>query len=325
MKSASRLLFALCIVPLLGLSAGESSKTTACVPTDQIQLRDPFVLPVPQEGMYYLFGTTDKNCWGAGTGFDTYRSKDLALWEGPLPAFRPPSGFWADQNFWAPEAYSYKGAWYLFASFKAAGHARGTQILKAAHPEGPYLPLSSGPLTPSDWECLDGTLFVETSGKPWMIFCHEWVQVGDGEICAMPLTSDLSKADGKPVVLFRASEASWSSAFRGDKHVTDGPFLHRTKSGRLLMLWSTIGPEGYTLGYAFSSTGDILGPWVQAKTPLFGRDGGHGMIFRSFGGGLFLTLHHPNKSPNERARFIPIEETPEGDLRLLEAQDAKVP
>ena len=38
--------------------------------TEEIQIRDPFVFPEPKEGVYYLFGTTDKNCWsGSGEGF----------------------------------------------------------------------------------------------------------------------------------------------------------------------------------------------------------------------------------------------------------------
>ncbi len=42
--------------------------------------------------------------------------------------------------------------------------------------------------------------------------------------------------------------------------------------------------------------------------PLWGTDGGHGMIGRALDGGLFLTLHQPNKSPHERAAFFPLRE-----------------
>ena len=33
------------------------------------------------------------------------------------------------------------------------------------------------------------------------------------------------------------------------------------------------------------------------------------MIFRDFDGQLFITLHHPNNTPDERPHFIEIEET----------------
>jgi arabinan endo-1,5-alpha-L-arabinosidase len=288
--------------------------------TSAIQIRDPFVLPVPEEQVYYLFGTTDKDCWGpVGTGFDAYRSADLEVWEGPLPAFRPPEGFWGERNFWAPECFAYEGRYYLFASFKAEGRARGTAILVAARPEGPYQPHSEGAVTPSDWECLDGTLHLDGEGQPWMVFCHEWVQIGDGAICAMRLSPDLKAATGEPRVLFHASAAPWSVSHRDRPgvFVTDGPFLHRTASGRLLMLWSTYGAEGYTMGLAYSESGTIEGPWLQHPEPLFRRDGGHGMVFRRFDGQLMVALHRPNRTPDERARFLLLEETSGGLLRIV--------
>ena len=120
--------------------------------TADIQIRDPFVLPEPAEGVYYLFGTTDKNCWqGEASGFNCFKSKDLKEWEGPFPAFRPPPAFWSNTNFWAPEVHRFGGRYFMFASFKAAGRYRGTQILSSAHAVGPYAPLTAGPVTPPDW------------------------------------------------------------------------------------------------------------------------------------------------------------------------------
>src|SRR5690554_4562248 len=112
---------------------------------EDIQIRDPFVLPMKSEGQYYLFGSTDKDIWKSkATGFDVYRSRDLEAWEGPYPAFRPPAGFWSDRNYWAPEVHEYRGRYYMFATFKAEGVCRGTQILVADRPEGPYQPHSDG-------------------------------------------------------------------------------------------------------------------------------------------------------------------------------------
>jgi beta-xylosidase len=283
-----------------------------------IQIRDPFVLPVKEDGAYYLFGTTDTNAWdGQGQGFDCYHSQDLVHWQGPIPAFRPPSAFWATTNFWAPEAHAYRGKYYLFASFKAPRRYRGTQILVSSTPQGPYAPMTDGPVTPPDWECLDGTLHVDSGGQPWIVFCHEWVQVHNGAICALPLSSDLTRPTGRPIYLFSASEAPWvrrpewpdpASGLRLPTYVTDGPFLHRTQSGVLLMLWSSFGARGYAMGLARSASGEIAGPWVQLEQPLWQEDGGHGMIFRAFDGQLYMTLHQPNQTPLERARLIKIED-----------------
>lgn len=285
--------------------------------TCDIQIRDPYILPLPDERRYLLFGSTDQNIWsGPGTGFDCYESRDLENWQGPIPAFRPPVDFWANTQFWAPECHPWQGRYYLFASFAKDGQQRGTQILVSERPEGPYRPHSDGPVTPRDWECLDGTFFVDDLGKPWMVFCHEWVQVADGEMCALPLQQDLRAAAGAPTLLFRASAAAWSKPHEGfgrqHNRVTDGPFLHRLPTGQLFMLWSTGGYEGYSMGYAVSDSGSLLGPWRQSAAPVYGRDGGHGMLFRDFGGQLWMTLHHPNDTPNERAKWLPVVVTAAG-------------
>lgn len=280
-------------------------------PSD-IPIRDPFVVPVAAERRYYLFGTSVPEAWAApATGLDYYTSSDLRHWEGPFPAFRPPAGFWSDRNYWAPEVHAYRGRYYLFASFKAEGVCRGTQVLAADGPGGPFVPISDGPVTPRDWESLDGTLYVDADGQPWIVFCHEWVQVGDGEICALRLSDDLTAAIEPPHLLFRASEAPWvreinSKGRRG--YVTDGPWLHRLASGDLLMLWSSFSAGGYTVGVARSASGDILGPWQQLPEPLYADDGGHCMVFRDFDGQLWLSLHRPNGSPNERPLFLPLRE-----------------
>jgi hypothetical protein len=62
------------------------------------------------------------------------------------------------------------------------------------------------------------------------------------------------------------------------------------------------------MGIARSRTRNILGPWQQDSLPLFGKDGGHGMLFKDFGGRLVVTLHTPNDSPNERPVFITLAE-----------------
>ncbi|MFZ6027577.1 MAG: glycoside hydrolase family 43 protein [Chloroflexota bacterium] len=296
--------------------------------TSEIHIRDPFVLPVAP--YYYLYGTTDADCWkGPGEGFNCFRSTDLESWEGPFAAFRSPEGFWATKNFWAPEVHAYRGRYYMLASFKAPQRYRGTQILVAERPEGPFIPLGDGPITPDGWECLDGTLHVDRQSQPWIVFCNEWVQVHNGSIYALPLSDDLERHVGRPVYLFNASEAPWARPFQraADKekssdsippfpcYVTDGPFLHCTADGVLLMLWSSMGDEGYTMGVARSRSGHITGPWVQQETPLWGKNGGHGMVFRSFDDRLYLALHTPNETPLERAKFIPVEEAGH-DLRI---------
>ena len=288
--------------------------------TQDIQIRDPFIFPNLDENVYYMFGTTDRNCWkGPGVGFDFYKSKDLIEWDGPFPAFRPTDSFWGKENFWAPEVHYFNDRFYMFATFTAERRYRATQILVSDQVAGPYTPLTKEPITPPNWQCLDGTLFVDDEGAPWIIFCHEWVQIHNGSICAMQLSQDLKKAVGRPVFLFSASEASWSQSVTGwDKedsryqfptYVTDGPFLYQLQDKTLIMLWSSFGSKGYAMGIARSETGLITDPWRQDPTPLWQEDGGHGMLFRTFNGQLMLTFHSPNKTPNERPVFFELVET----------------
>lgn len=284
----------------------------------EINIRDPFVLV--WDGAYYLYGTRGPTCWGPADGFDVYVSRDLAEWDGPFVCFQNDGSFWADRNYWAPEVYRWADAFYMFASFKHSSVRRGTAVLRADSPLGPFKPWSKGPVTPTDWECLDGTLYVSRQGQPYMVFCHEWLQAGDGEILSMPLTKDLRAPAGPPRLLFRASEAGWcksvhhSSGLTG--WVTDGPFLWRTEKGNLLCLWASFSQGGYTEGVAVSDTGEIDGRFVQAE-PLFMEDGGHGMVFRALDGGLYLALHSPNKSLAERPVFHPLTEK-DGMLRRMD-------
>ena len=275
--------------------------------TDEINIRDPFVLL--QDETYYLYGTRGSTCWGEAIGFDVYTSRDLENWEGPTPCFENDGTFWADRNYWAPEVHAWQGAFWMFASFKSETRHRGTAILRADTPMGPFVPWSDGPVTPPDWECLDGTFFADEHGQPWIVFCHEWVQAGDGEILAMPLTGDLRAAAGEPRLLFRASEAPWVKKIRhssgAEGYVTDGPFLWRDRTGRLLCLWSSFSETGYTQALAVSDTGSVDSHFSQLP-PLFDRDGGHGMLFRRKDGMLMLTLHSPNEHLKERPRFIPM-------------------
>jgi len=271
-----------------------------------IQIRDPYVLA--RDGVLWLYGSTDKDIWRAdGVGFDCYRSDgNLTYWEGPFPCFRPPRDFWSKRNFWAPEVHEYNGAFYMFATFLPVSGSRGTAVLRSDKPEGPFLPYSDGPVTPRDWECLDGTLYIAEGKTPYIIFCHEWTQIGDGQICARRLKDDLSGAVGDAFTLFSASEAKWSHPLKdraNGSYVTDGPFVWRAPDGNEFLLWSSFDADGsYCLG---QTRMEFPGVFIQSETPLISGDGGHGMIFEH-NGKLYLTVHSPNRTPDERAQFTEI-------------------
>ena len=303
-------------------------------------MRDPFVMELATGG-FVLFGTTDTNLWGGpATGFDSFTSDDLETWQGPVPAFRLPAGFWADTQFWAPEVHPYDGRFFMIATLASSdpkAGPRGVQVLVSDEPTGPFVPWSEGPVTPRDVPCLDGTLFLDDDAAPWIVYSRgaEGTPGGepgirDGEMYARRLTGDLRSAAGSPVLLFTASAAPWSKPLwfpegveppeqlnlAKDPLFSDGAFLLRSEYGSLLMLWSSVGEEGYAMGVARSESGSVTGPWVQEQKPLWARNGGHGMIFTDPSGDKRLVFHWPNETPNERVKLVNVELTHDR-IRLL--------
>ncbi len=293
-----------------------------------LRIRDPFIVPDEATQTYYLVASLPAGNAGR-PAVGLYASTDLKTWTGPTIVFETPADFWAQGPIWAPELHRYKGKYYLFLTFntdeplpegapRPEGELpswwskfvkRGSQVLVADSLLGPYRPFRNAAHTPPELMILDGTLWVE-DGVPYMIYCHEWVQIRDGTIDLVRLTPDLSAVEGEPITLFKGSDAAWTRPGM-ERYVTDGPFIYRMPSGKLLMLWATLGWRGYTQMMAISDSGRIHGPWRQHPRPLFMDDGGHGMIFHRFDGMPMLTLHHPNHPPHERPLIFELE--PDGD------------
>lgn len=256
-----------------------------------INMRDPYILRDDRTKMYYLYGTT--NIYD-GRGFYAYRSKDLENWEGKYQVFMPLSDFWGTKDYWAPEVHFYRGRYYMIATFKGEDHHRCCQILSGDHPLGPFV-VHSDIVTPEDWESLDGTLYIEND-TPYLIFVHEWTQIGDGEVCSVELSPDLTFSCGEPKTLFKASEAPWSSKpewTERDIRVADGPFIVN-EGGKPFILWSSYLEKTYDIGFSYPKKGVLDGPYAHSEEPLPLKDAGHGMIFSDFHDQRYLVLHADN-------------------------------
>ncbi|MBE7056427.1 MAG: glycoside hydrolase [Ruminococcaceae bacterium] len=283
--------------------------------TDIRGVRDPFVLL--ENGIYYLYGTEVGMNW-SDTVWACYinDSGDLA---GPwkktesLVYEKPEHG---EKQFWAPEVHKYKDSYYMIASYYSSetGH-RGSSILKADSPVGPFVEISEGHVTPHDRDCIDATFYLDENSQPWLVFVHEWTSTDDGigRMNAAKLSDDLTHLVSEPMELFRADDPSWTN-----ERITDGCFMYVTEDKELLMIWSNMLSGGkYCVGVAKSDNGKIDGNWSQCEELLFtaekgdGLDGGHGMIFKDANGNMYLSLHSPNL-PNgetkERTVFIPLNE-----------------
>lgn len=307
---------------------------------DDLHIRDPFIVVDPAGGYLAIssrfVGDGDPP---AERAVYAYPTDDLAEFGEPRLIYRAdPACPMRQDAFWAPEVHQYRGRWYLFVTVTGeaagantgvfdSGGFRGTVVCVADRPDGPYALLSDGPIVSPDLLTLDGTLFVDRAGRPWMVYCHEWVQTIDGTVEAVPLKDDLSAADGEPILLFRGSDAAWSTgSYTGSyngrpvnarTYVTDGTFLFYDEAGGLCTLWSSFDKGVYLTGVARSASGRIDGPWEQADRPIFTDDGGHGMLFTTREGQLTLALHQPNSGGMERMKLLPVETTGRG-LRILQ-------
>ena len=281
------------------------------VPLDSIVLSDPCILPDRATMTYYM----------TGTGGKLWKSKDLRYWDGPYTVAETDPASWMgpEPMIWAAELHPYKGKYYYFATFTnpdvKIGSFRGNEIeRRACHvlvsdkAEGPYRPMEDKTYLPAEKPTLDGTLWVDTDGKPYMVYCYEWLQTWDGTIEKIELKPDLSGSMGEGQLLFRASDSPWSrEVIDGDtvaSKVTDGPYLFRTQTGRLGMIWTSWIYDVYTQGVAYSESGTLDGPWVQEEQPITPPNFGHGMLFRTFDGQLLMSVHS-HKDINSHFHRVP--------------------
>ncbi len=282
------------------------------IPLDSIRLSDPFILADKKTSMYYM----------TGTGGMLWKSADLQKWTGPYRVAQIDSNSWmgARPMIWAAELHEYKNRYYYFATFTNRNvkidsvkgnniERRACHILVSDKPDGPYVPMKDSIYLPANKPTLDATFWIDRNKKPYMIYCWEWLQNWNGTVEKIELKPDLSGTIGEGKILFRASDAPWSrekDAQGNDKpnKVTDGPFVFKTQTGKLGMIWTSWIYDVYTQGVAYSASGTLDGPWIQEKDPITPPDFGHGMIFRTLGGKLLMAVHS-HKNMNGRYIRIP--------------------
>ena len=321
------------------LIAPEKLKVRQGLKLSKIRVHDPYIFAHQPSKTYYLYTAIGPKQGVERSGVITYKSKNLSEWDGPSFVFTVPDGIWANpkHGVWAPEVHEYKGRFYLFATLHnndailstppevwRTNHLRGSVVAVSDSPAGPFELLKpSGPHPPANFMTLDGTLYVDPKGQPWMVYAHEWIQVIDGTMEAIRLKDDLSDSVGDPIHLFKASDAPWINAERKpstnqNQYVTDGPELYRTKTGKLVILWSSYKGKSYVQTIARSRSGTLRGPWEQLE-PLVEGDSGHGMLFKTFEDQWMLVLHHPFGQPTTRAYLYEMEDT--GDtFRVVRAR-----
>jgi beta-xylosidase len=329
MKKSFPLLYFLLIFSITLFAQQKTIIPRKNIPLDSIQLSDPFILADSKTAMYYM----------TGTGGMLWKSKDLKLWDGPFQVTKTDPQSWMGPHpmIWAAELHEYKGRYYYFATFTnrdvkidtVKGNVierRASHVLVSDRPAGPYVPMHDATYLPANKPTLDGTFWVDKDGKPYIIYCYEWLQNWNGTIEKIELKPDLSGSVGIGKVLFRASDSPWSREKdeNGNVHpnkVTDGPYVFRTQTGRLGMIWTSWVYDVYTQGVAYSSSGTLDGPWVHEKEPITPPNFGHGMLFKTLQGKLLMAVHS-HQNINGRYRRIPhlFEVDDSGDRLIVHAE-----
>ena len=269
------------------------------------EIRDPFILS--ENGVCYMYGTgwqyyknTSGDINGEWTG--PYSMVDWNRISEILPDY--------EQQCWAPEVYKYGDADYAITTYNSSERGgsdgthkydgRGTVILRAETPEGPFTRWSDGLITPDTWDCIDGTLYVDDEGQPWLFFVHEWTSTDGegGKFACAKLSSDLKTLVSEPKDVFSTGG------------VTDGCFIYTAANGDLLSLWSTYDDDyGYCVNVIRSKNG-IDGDWLFDSilySSCYGAEsGGHGMLFTDSDGRMKMSFHID--SDKNYAAFINVKE-----------------
>ncbi|HEY8548120.1 MAG TPA: glycoside hydrolase family 43 protein [Acidimicrobiales bacterium] len=249
---------------------------------------DPFVLRA--DGAYYAYSTN------AGAGdVQVLRSTDLQDWElvgnalAGLPAWARPNATWA------PSVLARDGRYVLYYTVREdASNLQCISRAVGAHPTGPFLDDSRGPLVcqREHGGSIDPSPFVGADGQPWLL----WKSEGRGSagagpvIWSQPLTPDgLGLAFVPPAALMGADRSF-------ERGVVEGPTMVQ-EGGRFFLLYAAANwsSRHYVTGYAVCA--GPAGPCEKAGSGPVLRSGdrlagpGGAEVFRDASGRLWAAFH----------------------------------
>jgi GH43 family beta-xylosidase len=271
-----------------------------------ITMGDPFVL---MEGRrFFLYGTTAVN-----EGFKCWSSTNLVDWTERGFAYRKSETSWAGKTFWAPEVFKYQSRYYMiFSAQPSTNSSFSARICLAVsdQPEGPFADLHL-PLFDNDWSCIDGHVFIDADGTPFLFFTRVGVLATpakrylQGVNYGVKLKVDLSGIDGEPVLCTEADQP-WERPAEGRSRCTEGPFVFR-RNGVYFMTYSAnhYAEPFYGIGWATAPT--PLGPWTKSReNPLVTTDlergvsgPGHNCVIASPDGKELFMVYHSHADPKQ--------------------------
>ena len=157
------------LIPLLTSSLVAVSESFP-ISRENLYVRDPYVWVDRESQTYYLYAAREypDGKGGMRVGVGVHTSKDLESWSSGYPVFTVIEGAWAEADVWAPEMHQINDKYYLFVTLTSDDllgpprdgrkqPKRGTQIMVADSPIGPFVPFVDRPHTNLGWMTLDGT------------------------------------------------------------------------------------------------------------------------------------------------------------------------
>jgi beta-xylosidase len=306
-------------------SAGRADTYTNPVGAAPIHMGDPFAFW--HAGRYYLIGTTAPD-----EGFHCYESTDLAHWQLKGWAWRQSPDGWTADCLWAPEVKYHQGRFYLTYSGHVRGSPPGHLLMALAvsdTPAGPYRDLHAPWFDPG-YSTIDGHLFVDDDGRPYLYFSRNGEQDGTsfGANYGVELAPDLSEPVGTPLLLIEASQP-WERVNWTENRCNEGPTVLKHR-GRYYMTYSAnhTGFPHYGVGYATAE--HPLGPWRKAEeNPVLATNlalgvsaPGHNSIVPSPDGRELFIVYHTHADPARPSldRVVNIDRlefTVDGRLRVI--------
>ena len=291
---------------------------------EKMEYRDPFIYVDKEKQAYYCPVV-------AAEGIKLFKSRDLNMWR-DLGTVYNYGGLYSDYTYWAADMYKWKDNVYCIATAVSKNGVaddftsqKCNTIFKGDYgPEGCVWPLNRDHvnlLPQADTQNIDGSLYVDESGTPWLVYCKEAAteitdKGYDAGIYAYKLNDDLTSTEGEPVHLFNGSSSQYACAVDvrdgKDVYIADAPMLWRDPaSGNLICIWSHYSKQPgndinkwYAIGQAVSRSGKIEGPWEHLGI-INNYDGGHGCIFEDLSGNLKLAYHlNPSLSKNGNPHLV---------------------